>query len=183
MTAKVLTLDRLLEDTIAAVLAVLDEAPEASPFLTFEPLERRQRTLEAIKRLLIRESQIQPLLVVVEDLHWIDSETQALLDGLVESLPSARILLLVNYRPEYHHSWGSKACYAQVRVDPLTPGGAEEFLDRLAGPEPRAGAAQAAAHGAHGQQPLLPRGMRAHPRRDGRRRGRARCLRSSGRWT
>jgi class 3 adenylate cyclase/tetratricopeptide (TPR) repeat protein len=136
VTAKVLTLDRLLEDTIAAVLAVLDEAPEASPFLTFEPLERRQRTLEAIKRLLIRESHIQPLLVVVEDLHWIDSETQALLDGLVESLPTARILLLVNYRPEYRHSWGSKACYAQVRVDPLTPGGAEEFLDALLGQSP-----------------------------------------------
>ncbi len=133
VTAKVLTLDRLLEETIAAVLAVLDAAPEASPFLTFDPLERRQRTLEAIKRLLIRESQIQPLLVVVEDLHWIDSETQALLDSLVESLPSARILLLVNYRPEYHHSWGSKACYAQVRVDPLTPGGAEEFLAALLG--------------------------------------------------
>jgi class 3 adenylate cyclase/tetratricopeptide (TPR) repeat protein len=133
VTAKILTLDRLLEETIAAVLAVLDAVPEASPFLSFDPLERRQRTLDAIKRLLIRESQIQPLLVVVEDLHWIDSETQALLDSLVESLPSARILLLVNYRPEYHHTWGSKACYAQIRVDPLTPGGAEELLAALLG--------------------------------------------------
>jgi class 3 adenylate cyclase/tetratricopeptide (TPR) repeat protein len=133
VTAKILTLDRLLEETIAAVLAVLDAVPEASPFLSFDPLERRQRTLDAIKRMLIRESQIQPLLVVVEDLHWIDSETQALLDSLVESLPSARILLLVNYRPEYHHSWGSKACYAQIRVDPLTAGGAEELLAALLG--------------------------------------------------
>jgi class 3 adenylate cyclase/tetratricopeptide (TPR) repeat protein len=133
VTAKVLTLDRLLEETIAAVLAVLDAAPEASPFLTFEPLERRQRTLEAIKRLLLRESQIQPLLVVVEDLHWIDSETQALLDSLVETLPSARILLLVNYRREYHHGWSNKPCYAQIRVDPLTPGGAEELLAALLG--------------------------------------------------
>jgi class 3 adenylate cyclase/tetratricopeptide (TPR) repeat protein len=133
VTAKVLTLDRVLEETIPAVLAVLDAAQEASPFMTFDPLERRHRTLEAIKRLLIRESQIQPMLVVVEDLHWIDSETQALLDSLVDNLPGARIVLLVNYRPEYHHGWGSKPCYGQIRVDPLTPGGTNEFLAALLG--------------------------------------------------
>ena len=58
--------------------------------------------------MLLRESHVQPLLLVFEDLHWIDSETQALLDSLVESLPTARLLLLVNYRPEYQHGWGSK---------------------------------------------------------------------------
>jgi tetratricopeptide (TPR) repeat protein len=133
VTAKILTLDRLLEETIAAVLAVLDAAPAASPFLALDPPERRHRTLDAIKRLLIRESQIQPLLLVVEDLHWIDSETQALLDSLIDSLPGARIMLLVNYRPEYHHTWSSKACYAQIRVDPLTAGGADELLAALLG--------------------------------------------------
>ena len=63
----------------------------------------------------------QPLLLVFEDLHWIDSETQALLDSLVESLPTARILLLVNYRPEYTHAWGNKSYYTQLRIDPLGP--------------------------------------------------------------
>jgi predicted ATPase len=58
---------------------------------------------------------------VFEDLHWIDAETQALLDGMVESLPTARLLLLVNYRPEYQHGWGSKAYYRQLRIDPLQP--------------------------------------------------------------
>ena len=62
---------------------------------------------------------MQPLLVVIEDLHWIDSETQALLDSLIESLPTARLLLLVNYRPEYQHGWGSKTYYSQLRIDPL----------------------------------------------------------------
>ena len=71
------------------------------------------------KRLLLRESQVQPLLLVFEDLHWIDAETQALLDSLVESLPTARLLLLVNYRPEYEHGWGSKTYYRQLRLDPL----------------------------------------------------------------
>src|SRR4029434_8402378 len=108
---KVLMLGRALEDTIPAVLALLDALPAESPFRALEPAQRRQRTLEAIKQLLQRESQVQPLLVVFEDLHWIDSETQAILDGVVESLPAASMLLLVNYRPEYSHAWGSKTYY------------------------------------------------------------------------
>ena len=83
-----------------------------------DPPQRRQRTLDALKRLLLRESQVQPLLVVFEDLHWIDAETQAVLDRLVESLPTARLLLLVNYRPEYRHDWGGKTYYRQLRLDP-----------------------------------------------------------------
>ena len=86
-----------------------------------------------MKRLLLRESQVQPLLVVIEDLHWIDSETQALLDSLIESLPTARLLLLVNYRPEYQHGWGSKTYYTQLRIDPLPPESAEELLQALLG--------------------------------------------------
>jgi len=82
---------------------------------------------------LLRESQVQPLVLVFEDLHWIDSETQAVLDSLVESLPAARILLLVNYRPEYQHSWGSKTYYSQLRIDPLPPESAGELLQALLG--------------------------------------------------
>ena len=78
--------------------------------------------------MLLRESQVQPLLLVFEDLHWIDTETQALLDSLVESLPTARLLLLVNYRPEYQHGWGSKTYYTQLRLDPLPPASADEFF-------------------------------------------------------
>ena len=71
--------------------------------------------------------------MVFEDLHWIDAETQALLDRLVESLPAARLLLLVNYRPEYRHDWGGKTYYRQLRVDPLPPESADELLDALLG--------------------------------------------------
>jgi tetratricopeptide (TPR) repeat protein len=98
-----------------------------------DPSQRRQRTLDAIKRLLLRESQVQPLLLVFEDLHWIDTETQALLDILVESLPTAQLLLLVNYRPEYQHGWGSKTYYTQVRLDPLPPVSAQALLQALLG--------------------------------------------------
>ena len=89
------------------------------PGHALDPPRRRRATLDALRRLLLRESQEQPLLLVFEDLHWIDSETQALLDSLVEMPPTARILLLVNYRPEYSHGWGNKSYYTQLRIDPL----------------------------------------------------------------
>ena len=103
-----LTLDATLQDTLPAFLSLLDALPEDSPFLQLDPPQRRQRTLDALKRVFLRESQEQPLLLVFEDLHWIDAETQALLNSLVESLPTARLLLLVNYRPEYQHGWGAR---------------------------------------------------------------------------
>ena len=133
VTGHVLTLDAALQDIIPALLALLDVAPDDSPFLQLDPTQRRQRTLDALKRLLLRESQVQPLLLVFEDLHWIDAETQALLDSLVGSLPTARLLLLVNYRPEYQHGWGSKTYYAQLRLDPLPPASAAEVLAALLG--------------------------------------------------
>ena len=136
VTGQVLTLDAALQEALPALLGLLDALPDDSPFLTLDPPQRRQRTLDALKRLLLRESQEQPLLLVFEDLHWIDTETQALLDSLVESLPTVRLLLLVNYRPEYQHGWGSKTYYTQVRLDPLPPASAEALLQALLGDDP-----------------------------------------------
>jgi class 3 adenylate cyclase/tetratricopeptide (TPR) repeat protein len=136
VTGQVLTLDDALQEIVPALLWLLDALPDDHAFLTLDPSQGRRRTLEALKRLLIRESQVQPLLLVFEDLHWIDAETQALLDSLVESLPTARFLLLVNYRPEYQHGWGSKTYYTQLRLDPLPPTSAEEFLHALLGDDP-----------------------------------------------
>jgi class 3 adenylate cyclase/tetratricopeptide (TPR) repeat protein len=134
-TGQVLTLDSALQETIPALLALLEALPDDSPFQQLDPPQRRRRTLDALKRVLLRESQAQPLVLVFEDLHWIDSETQALLDSLIESLPTARLLLVVNYRPEYRHSWGSKTYYTQLRLDPLPPTNAEELLTALLGHE------------------------------------------------
>src|SRR5262245_64764012 len=131
MSGQVLTLDEALKPAIPALLALLDALPADSPFATVDPSQRRQRTLDALKRVLLRESQGQPLLLVCEDLHWIDTETQALLDSLVESLLTAQILLLVNYRSEYQHGWGSKTYYTQLRLDPLPPLSADAFLHAL----------------------------------------------------
>jgi predicted ATPase len=136
VTGQILTLDEALQETIPALLALLDALPADSPFLALDPPLRRQRTLDGLKRLLMRESRVQPLLLVCEDLHWIDTETQTLLDSLIQSLPTAQFLLLVNYRPEYQHGWGSKTYYRQLRLDPLPPASADELLQALLGDEP-----------------------------------------------
>src|SRR2546426_298176 len=99
VTGQVLTLDETLQETLPALLVLLDAVADDSPFRHLDPPERRQPTLDGLKRILLRESQVQPLLLVFEDLHWIDTETQALLDRFIESLSTARLLLLVNYRP------------------------------------------------------------------------------------
>jgi class 3 adenylate cyclase/predicted ATPase len=133
VTGKLLTLDKSLEPTLPAFLTLLDVSGEEELWQSLDPPQRRQQTLDAVKRLLLRESHVQRLVLVFEDLHWIDSETQAVLDSLVESLPTARLLLLVNYRPEYQHSWGSKSYYSQLRIDPLPPESAAELLLALLG--------------------------------------------------
>jgi class 3 adenylate cyclase/tetratricopeptide (TPR) repeat protein len=136
VTGKILTLDRALEPTLPALLSLLDVPVEEAAWRALDPSQRRQRTLDALKRLLLREAQGQPVLVVFEDLHWIDGETHALLDGVVESLPAARLMLLVNYRPEYEHRWGSKTYYTLLRLDALPPESAEELLQALLGGDP-----------------------------------------------
>jgi tetratricopeptide (TPR) repeat protein len=136
VTGKLRTLEVGLEPILPAVLALLDVPMDDPQWQMLEPPQRRQRTLEACTHLLLRASQIQPLLLVVENLHWIDTETQAFLDRLVDSLPSARIVLLINYRPEYHQGWGSKTYYTQIRLDPLPPARAEELLHELLGEYP-----------------------------------------------
>ena len=133
---RVLALDRALEPLLPPLLALLDVPVDDAARTMLDPPQRRQRTLDAVKRLLLREAQVQPLLVVFEDLHWVDGETQALLDNLVDALSSVRLLLLVNYRPEYEHRWGSKTAYSQVRLDSLPAESAAELLAALLGPGP-----------------------------------------------
>jgi len=134
VTGRVLALDRTLEDALPYLFRLLGLSEGADPLAQMDAQLRRQRTLEAIKRLVLRESVNQPLLMLVEDLHWIDTETQALLNLLADALGTARVLLLVNYRPEYTHSWGSKTYYTQVRLDPLGRESAAEMLAALLGP-------------------------------------------------
>jgi class 3 adenylate cyclase/tetratricopeptide (TPR) repeat protein len=133
VTGKLLTLDESFRAMVPAFLSLLEVPSDDAAWDALDPGQRRRRTVDGLRRMLLRESQIQPLCLVFEDLHWVDAETQGLLDALVEGLPTARILLLVNYRPEYSHSWGGKTYYSQLRLDPLPPESAEELLRSLLG--------------------------------------------------
>jgi class 3 adenylate cyclase len=114
-------LDPGLKRALAPILALLSVPVDDTEWQVIDPAQRRLRTLEAVRHVLVRQSQAQPLLLVFEDLHWLDSESQAVLDVLVESLPAARILLLVNYRPEYEHRWGGRTHYTQIQLRPSPP--------------------------------------------------------------
>jgi DNA-binding NtrC family response regulator/tetratricopeptide (TPR) repeat protein len=138
-----LALERALAPALSALLALLDVPADEAKWRELDPRQKRRLTLEAVKLLLLEESRRQPLILVFEDLHWIDAETQSVLDTLVESLSSHRVLLLVSYRPEYQHTWGNKSCYAQLRLDPLSPENAHALLDRLVGPDETAATVRA----------------------------------------
>jgi class 3 adenylate cyclase/predicted ATPase len=116
-------LDPALQDTLPYLLTLLGIQENPDPLAQMDPQIKRQRTLDAIKRVVLRESLNQPLVVIFEDLHWIDGQTQALLDLIADSIPASQILLLVNYRPEYSDQWDNKTYYSQIRLNPL--GGAD----------------------------------------------------------
>jgi class 3 adenylate cyclase/tetratricopeptide (TPR) repeat protein len=130
---KVRHLDPALAETLPYILSLLGIAGAGASLAMMDAQIRRRRTLEAVKRIIIHESLKQPLVMIFEDLHWIDAETQEFLDLLVDSVASARILMLVNYRPEYHHAWGNRTCYIQLRLDPLGGQSADEMLNALLG--------------------------------------------------
>jgi class 3 adenylate cyclase/tetratricopeptide (TPR) repeat protein len=137
ITARTLALDPKLSAVLPALFSLLDvSGDDDARWRALAPRQRRQRTMDAVTQLLLAASRVQPVCLVFEDLHWIDSETQAFLDAFIDRLPTARILLLVNYRPEYRHDWGSKTCYAQLRIDPLPAGSAEALLRNLVGDDP-----------------------------------------------
>jgi class 3 adenylate cyclase/tetratricopeptide (TPR) repeat protein len=128
VTGKLLSLDAQMAPVLPPLLSLLDAPMDDVQWARLDPPERRRRTLDAVKNLLLQESRVHPLAVLLEDLHGIDSETQALLDGLVESIAGHPLLLLVNYRPGYQHGWAGKTFYTLLRIDPLPPDEAEELL-------------------------------------------------------
>jgi AAA ATPase domain/Adenylate and Guanylate cyclase catalytic domain len=91
-----------------ALHALLRLQIEDAEWQELNPPQRRRRILDAVKALLLLESKREPFVLVIEDLHWADGETVALLDSLIDSLPTHRMLVLVNYRPEFQHAWGGR---------------------------------------------------------------------------
>jgi class 3 adenylate cyclase/tetratricopeptide (TPR) repeat protein len=116
-----------------ALLWLLGVTGYSEEWEALDPQIKRERLLAALKRLFISQSRTRPLLLLFEDLHWADVESQAMLDVLVDAIPSERILLVVTYRDEYAHEWSNRPHYALINVSPLAPSSAGEFLDDLLG--------------------------------------------------
>ncbi|HXA94900.1 MAG TPA: AAA family ATPase [Candidatus Dormibacteraeota bacterium] len=133
ITGKILSLDRALDSTLPALLALADQESDDPAWRSLDPPQRRRRIQDAVRSLLLVESRRQPVVLVVEDLQRIDEETQALLDSLVDRLRGTRLFVLVAYRPEYEHRWMSKPDYAQLRIDAFVPETARGMLDALLG--------------------------------------------------
>jgi tetratricopeptide (TPR) repeat protein len=131
IAGKILILDRMLEDILPHIFTLLEVAENDDQLARIDPETRRRRTLDAIKRLLLRESLNQPLIVIFEDLHWLDDGSRALLNLLADSIGTARVMLLVNYRPEFTHNWSNKTYYTQLRLNPLGVESGDEMLMAL----------------------------------------------------
>jgi class 3 adenylate cyclase/pimeloyl-ACP methyl ester carboxylesterase len=127
VAGKLLTLDATLRPVLPALLALLDIPVDDAEWLRLGASQRRRRTLDGIRATLIRESASQPVALVLDDMHWMDTETRALVDALVESVPAARMLVLANYRPEFRHDWGGGGALTRIRLEPL----GEADLDRM----------------------------------------------------
>ncbi len=136
VAGKLLMLDRTLENALPYVFSLLGIPDTPDALAQMDSEVKKRRTLEAIKRIVLRESLNQPLMLIFEDLHWIDDETRDLLNLLADAIAHARILLMVNYRPQYHHEWGNRTYYTQLTLDPLAREDADEMLSTLLGDAP-----------------------------------------------
>src|SRR6476620_1434704 len=122
-----------LETALPYLLALLEIEDDKERLAGMDPQLRRSRTFEAVVRLLLAEASQHPLILIFEDLHWLDDESQALLDLLAESMANSRILLLVNYRPEYALHWGDKTYCHLLRLESLERDSADEMLSAMLG--------------------------------------------------
>jgi class 3 adenylate cyclase/predicted ATPase len=133
VASKITVLDRSLEDTLPYLYSLLGIFGGNDPIAQMDGRIKKLRSLDAIKRIVMRESLNQPLMVIFEDLHWIDEHTQELLNLLANSIGTAKILLLVSYRPEYSHHWNGKTYYSQLHLDSLGDESTDEMLSALLG--------------------------------------------------
>ena len=131
MKEKVRRLDHRLENLLPPLHDILSLKVEDEPYLKLEPQRKRERTFEAVRNLWIRESQSRPLIVIVEDLHWMDKTSEEFLDHVIGRLLGARLLLLLLYRPEYSNPWTSKTYYSQIPLDEFPPNTSTQMVQAL----------------------------------------------------
>ena len=131
VTTRILTLDPALQDAMPPLLDLLDALEDEHSFREMDPLQRRKQTCQAVIRLLLSETRVQPVIAIFEDLHWIDSLTVGLLDELVVAAQANRLILVVSYRPDYKDEWKSRPNYSRLRLEPLAGENLLELLEAV----------------------------------------------------
>ena len=131
MEEKILALDEKLKDIILPFQAILSLKVDDEEFIKLEPKEKRDRTFEALRDLMIRGSEQKPLVIAVEDVHWLDKTSEEFIDYVIEWLANARILLILLYRPEYTHQWGSKSYYSRIGLNQLGTQSSTELVKAI----------------------------------------------------
>jgi class 3 adenylate cyclase/tetratricopeptide (TPR) repeat protein len=135
VSRKLKELDAGLEHA-PALLWLLGVTGYLEDWAALDPQIKREKALIALRRLIVSQSKARPVLFVFEDLHWVDAETQAMLDLLIDSISEAHVLLLVTHRDEYPHQWSDRTWYKRIGVSPLERSSAQEFLGHLLGSDP-----------------------------------------------
>ncbi|MCP3676297.1 MAG: AAA family ATPase, partial [Deltaproteobacteria bacterium] len=131
MEEKVLGLDEKLKNVIPPFQALLSLKADDEEFIKLEPREKRERTFEALRDLMIRGSEEKPLVIALEDVHWMDKTSEEFIDYVIEWLANTPILLILLYRPEYTHQWGSKSYYSKIGLDQLGPASSSELVKAI----------------------------------------------------
>jgi class 3 adenylate cyclase/tetratricopeptide (TPR) repeat protein len=131
-------LDPELEEGVPAILWVLGAAPDGGALGAMDPGLRRRHVMRVVHRLVARQARRQPFVMILEDMQWVDSETHAAMDALVETLPPFA-LVACTYRPEYTDRWTGHAGFTEVRVDALEAPATGLLLDALLGAGPALG--------------------------------------------
>jgi class 3 adenylate cyclase/tetratricopeptide (TPR) repeat protein/ribosomal protein L40E len=131
MAKKILGLDEKLEPIIPFLQDLLSLKVNDEGFIKLAPKEKRERTFEAIRDLFVRCGQERPLILTFEDIHWIDKTSEGFLDYMIGWLPNTPVMLLLLYRPEYTHPWGSKSYYTKVGLDLLGTNSSSELVKAI----------------------------------------------------
>ena len=131
MAKRIASLDEKLQGILPPLQDLLSRKVQDEEYLKLEPQPRREKVFEAIRALLIRESLNRPLILAIEDLHWIDKTSEEFLTHFIDGLANTHILLILLYRPEYTPVWVSKGYYSQIRVDQLPAGSSSDLVQAI----------------------------------------------------
>jgi class 3 adenylate cyclase/tetratricopeptide (TPR) repeat protein len=128
---KIRQLDHRLAGILPSFQELLSVKVDDEKYLQLDPGEKKLRIYEAIRDLFVRESEQNPLVLAIEDLHWVDKTSEECISYLIDWLANTRILLILLYRLEYTHQWGSKSYYTKVGLTPLGTASKSELVQTI----------------------------------------------------